>query len=449
MVDNFDSRISIDKVKPAKDHPEYIVKEYSDFGGFKNVVSPLKSLDMRGLSRKTMDSYSFETEIRIIEKPHYVCKSSSWDSIRKIIDGDNDFGSTISMKTTLHEELKNTMAFPSISFSRDPFVKCKKSFRDEENSNEEKTVYKIKEYEPLNEEDFKGFLDNLWAYSKGMLLVPDIIIGHNQTVQGEVPEKTKPCTVDNFIKRIDSFYNLLKAKNKKPIFVPIQADQSIKINEQIISHYKKNGYCNIWVDFTGGAISKRRLAGLRGILRKLDEVFGKNGYVVYYSHLKREYRSHMKESECPASDMLTQFVEADIVGLDRPRLSFVPDEDDDKERMIEFGAKTEEEWEAMKTLNRSRIFDPASYYYYFPSDHPSLNKKGDTTNYLDPVINKAIDSLLKVSEVETVKVIKNEKNLVRPYIKDKKMFKNEKEIYDKIFGEEATKSLFGFKNSQK
>jgi len=445
MVDNFDPHISIKSVTLADDHSEYVVKEYSDFGDFQNIISPLKAMDMRGLSRETAELYSFDSKLRIIEQSHYVGSARSWNAIDRMIEGELKFARMLYLKTSLFEEIPNTIAFPSVVFSYDPFKTRFVPSLDKEKSTKKKKVWKVITYPPFDKNDFESFLQNLYAYSKGMILVPDIIMKHVRAVPDKIPPKTQTCTVEDYIKNIEYFMSVLSERNKKPIFVPIQANIPIKWIKEILSHYKKEGYSNIWIDFTGGAVHHQRLAGLRMILNALDERFGKEKYVVYYSHMKKEIHSHILEEKSPASDMLTQFVEADIIGANRGPTGGPMDDEQKEQQMEQLDASTEEELKNMKLLHRSRIFDPISYYYYFPSKHPSLGNKGKTDDLLGYARNKATDSRIKVLEIENVKKICDENKKIRPYMKKKEMLREKEEIYQEIFEERTkTKSILDF-----
>jgi hypothetical protein len=453
MTDRIDPHISIQKVTPADDHHQYVIKEYSDFGGFKDVVTPLKAMDMNGLTDDTKGFYTTKSPVMLIERSFCVDGAGKWNKISEIIEDDlNDtkkFTELLKLKPTACKELPNVMAFPSIAFSSNPFKERILVWPDKKRGLKGKKRFHVKKYPALDKRHFETFLQNLYAYSEGMVFVPDIVMRKVQNVSHRVPRTAVTCTVDDYLRIVDDFTAILSARNKKPIFWPIQPTSTSKAIDKILNHYKKNGYSNIWIDFTGGEVYHGRLAGLRSILSNLNATFGKNGYVVYYSHLKKEITSQPTDVTAPASDMLSQFVEADIVGTNRTKRGGPRDEDDIEKDMKRYGVSERKDLYKKMQLNRSRIFDPDSYYYFYPAKHPKhtiFEKLGiSDTDLLEPEYNKAIDNSMKFQEIENVKRICQEQKKVKPYMKKRKMFIEKKDVYDQIFEKPSQEtSLFDF-----
>ena len=453
MTDIFDPHISIQKVTPADDHHQYVIKEYSDFGGFKDVVTPLKAMDMGGLTNDTKGFYTTKSPVMLIERAFCVDDAGKWNKINEIIEDDlNDtkkFTELLKLKPTACKELPNVMAFPSIVFSSNPFKDRTLVWPDKKRSLKGKKRFHVKRYPALDKGHFETFLQNLYAYSEGMVFVPDIAMRKVQKVAHRVPGMTVTCTVDDYLNIVTNFTDILSARNKKPIFLPIQPTFTSKAIEKILTHYREKGFSNIWIDFTGGEVYHRRLAGLRSILNRLNATFGKNGYVVYYSHLKKEIISQPTDATAPASDMLSQFVEADIVGTNRSKRGGPRDEDDIEKDMKRYGVSERKELYKKMQLNRSRIFDSDSYYYFYPACHPNhsvFEKLGiSDIDLLEPEYNKAIDSNIKLQEIENVKRICQEQKKVKPYTKNRKMFIDRKDVYDQIFEQSSQgTSLFDF-----
>lgn len=452
MTDEFDPHISINKVKAASDHSGYVIKEYSDFGGYQNVTSPIKAMDMGGLSSDTKRSFTFEEDeppIMLIEKPFSVDEARKWTAVKDLIEGDFnktvEFSKLINLKPALCKEFSKASYFPSIVFSSSPFKARVAVQLDKEGSKKAgRRKYHVKKYESLDRDNFETFIQNIYAYSEGMVLVPDIMIREVQKVPHRVAKGTWTCTVEEYIENVSGFCEIMRKKNNKPIFMPIQPTFTSKAIDQIIEHYRKSGFSNVWVDFCGGEVYHGRLAGLRMILDRLNKAFGPTGYVVYYSHMKKEIptQADFTESTAPASDMLSQFVDADIIGANRNRRGGGDDNDQD-DQMKKHGITDRTEWLRLRALRRSRVFDPDSYYYCFPTKHPLLEDLNTAEEELtDPAYVKAIDSRIKFDEVENVKRVCQDQMKVKPYTKKKKMFEDKKDVYKEIFEHTVQQSLF-------
>ena len=452
MTDDFDPHISVSKAKAASDHSGYIVKEYSDFGGYRNVTSPIKALDMGGLSSETKGSYALpkeEAPIMLMERPFSVDDARKWNAIRNLIEEDfnktAEFSKLLGLRPSLCKEFRRAMYFPSIVFSSNPFKARVTVQLDKEGSKKGgKRKYRVKRYDSLDKDNFETFIQNIYAYSEGLVLVPDIMMREVQKVPNRVAKGTWTCTVEEYIEDVTGFYNIMRKKNNKPIFMPIQPTFTSKAIDQIIEHYKKSGFSNVWIDFCGGEVYHGRLAGLRMILDRLNRAFGQTGYVVYYSHLKKEIpiQADFTEATVPASDMLSQFVDADIIGVNRSRRGGGEDNNQD-DQMRKHGITERAEWDRLRVLRRSRIFDSNSYYYCFPTNHPSLMESAATEKMLtDPTFVKAVDSRIKFDEVENVRRVCQDEKKVKPYTNKKRMFKDKKDIYKEIFEHAAQQSLF-------
>ena len=427
MVDNFDPHLSCDRLSKAEDLPGYVTKEISldsSIGRTKHLVTPLKSLDLNGINRTTASLFSSIPEMKILESPVFIWDQRTWRTINDINEGIiNDtsrFLSMLKLRPKVYDTIRNSYVVPSIVFSRHPF-------KERIHATYQKgKPYRIKKYPPLDKDNFVTFLDNIYSYSRGMILVPDIKISSIPTIGPTI----KP---DEYVKTISYFTEIFSYKNNFPIFVPIQPGISNKATHEIITSYKKMGYSNIWINFNAGEVYGRNLSGLRQILRELDKTFGEDNYLVYYSHIKKEISPNMKDTKAPASDLLSQFFNGDIIGANKEPTrpgGMEPDAD----FYVKKGFRDKTEYQRALRLHKGRIFDPDSYYYYTVPEYPQPSLRGFSQN--DLINNKekniALDNLIKFKEVENVKKIFGERNRIKTYVKDKPMFVEHKNIFNEI-----------------
>jgi len=434
MTDEFDPHISCEEIKKSKDIPGYISKSVIfDSASYSDMITPYKIIDIQSLSRNTSPMFSNLKYNIVFESSKYIWHPQTYSAINEINEGyvndTNKFLGILGLKPSLSDNVKNSMVIGSVAFHKNPFE-------------ERISVSSGKVYSPLNIDSFVTFLNNLYAYSKGMVLVPDINIAR-------VPKKGYTIKSSEYLKLIDYFTTILSKRNNKPIFVPIQTNLTKKATEEILTFYKSKGYKNIWINFGGGEVRGRRLSGFRSILNILDNQYPKNDYVLYCSHMQKEISPDIREIKAPSSDMLSQFIGVDFIGNPREKLGFPGDFDID-EYIKKLGFKNKKDYEEAQKLHKSRIFDPLSYYYFSPKYYPNLPGKINRNDLInDDSINKAVDNFIKFGETENVKSVFDKGQNLKNYLKNKTMFNESKDIFNEIIdylpnNTKRTKSLFDF-----
>ena len=232
---------------------------------------------------------------------------------------------------------------------------------------------------------------------------------------------------------------ILSERNKKPVFVPIQPTITKKAINSILEHYKINGFSNIWIDYTGSSLNEKQQSGVRMILSSLDKMFGDN-YVVYHSHLKKELTTPVEAEFAACSDMLSQFVGADFIGCEIKPWRYAPEIK--QEYVMQRGFSSIKQYQDTQIKSKARIFDPNSYYYYYPDKHSDFNNwKLNLHKILnDNSIIKSINDVYKYIEIENVKNEFDKNKKLKPYIKKKKLFIDNENIFTNIVGDVADTS---------
>ncbi|MCK5015617.1 MAG: hypothetical protein KAS32_00980 [Candidatus Peribacteraceae bacterium] len=444
MVDDFDPHINYLKTKPSSDLPGYSIRDLSldNYGEFQ---TPMKTFDMGGLSKETLFVYKNIQELKVIEKPLFIWNSQTWSALSRYIESgynrSEEFLNISKFKPTIYKQIPNSIIASSVVFNRDPF-------------RERITVYnnRKKVHPALDKDNFEMFLQNLYGYSRGFALVPDIKYGKISKNTPHIPKATPIISFEDYKDTIDYFTQIFSERNNKAIFVPIQTTFGKKRLNKLVEHYKKNNYSNIWVNFNGAGMTDSTLGGFRMIVRALDNAFGKNNYCLYSSHIKKEVSNEFGNEISPSFDMLYQYFGGNIIGCNRVGGKRPPDEEAIQKQMKKLGITDKAEYESMNLASKRRIFSPSTYYCHTPKTHPGLPKyskdkrlvfsQEDLTNNLNK--NIAIDNLLKYGEVESVKnYFANNNSKVKPYIGKKKMIVENKDIGDKIFTKDQP-SLFSF-----
>jgi hypothetical protein len=435
MTDEFDPHLSCSDRKASKYLPGYISK-LINFDSIKNyeIKTPFKSVEANSLSTETLPLFKKINGEIIFDNPKYVWNPQTYNAIHEMNEGyvnnTNRFLNIIGLKPTLTEGISNALYTNSVVFHRNPFE-------------ERLTISSGKKYPPLDLENFETFLNNLYAYSKGLVSVPDINIAN-------IPKKGYTITPEDYQKHIEFFINVLSSRNNKPIFVPIQTNLTQKATKEILEFYRSKKYSNIWVNFSGGEVRGRHISGFRSILNILDKQYPKKDYVLLCSHMRKEISPDVREDKVPASDMLSQFVGGDIIGGTREPAKGYSNEFDLDEYIQKKGFSNRIEYEKASLLNKSRIFDPNSYYYYLPNNYPAMSttfNKSYIQQNLD--FSNAIDNIIKYHETEYVKKMFSDNKDLKIYLKNKKMFNESEDIYNDIVNYKPekinrAKSLFDF-----
>lgn len=430
MVDTFDPHLSCEKVKHAEDIEDYVLKEVSLDGEKRNPLlfeTPYKTISSLGLQAmvnkkiEINDLIELREQPTIVECPVYVSHPKTWAGIGTLIESSENniysFKKIIKYNSYIGK-LNPDVVVPTVVFNKNPFVERKTSTK--------------RIYPPLNEEHFETFLQNIYTHSKNMLLVPDVKFG-----------KRYNADIDEYKRIIAKFIEIFSERNNKPIFVPIQPTITNKAINNIIDFYREKKYSNIWIDYAGSALNETNQSGVRMILRALDKAFGDN-YVVYHSLMKKELTTPIESDLAPSSDILSQFFGADFIGCTVKPWRYAGDQTEEK--ILQRGFKSIDHYNPTLDRSKSRIFDPDTYYYTYPSSHKDFVDWG--INELDFVkkstLINALNTSYKYQEIEKVKAECANNKKISPYIKAKKLFIENSQIYSNVIGETADVSWMEF-----
>lgn len=434
MVDDFDPHISYEHIERSKDLPGYVIREISldsNLPHRRELVTPIKTIDINGINYSTEKLIGSIKGTKILESPKFIYDQRTWKAIDDLIESisneTSNFLKIINLRPRIGETIRGAYIVPSIAFNRNPFKD-----RISIDSHNIKRVHP-----PLDKDNFVTFLDNLYSYSSGLVLVPDIRIS-------KIPGIGPTIKPDEYIELISYFAEILSYRNNLPIFVPIQPSISNKSIKYIISNYKQKGYSNIWVNFSAGEVYGKNLAGLRSILRELDSKFGPDNYLVYYTHMKKEISPNIIDVKTPPSDMLSQFLNGDIIGASRepPRIPGKEKTTDDLEKQ---GFSSMSDYKTAVKLHKNRIFNPSTYYYHKITDFNQKEIEGYNLNELtDRIKNKALNDYIKFNELDNLKHVYETKGEIKSYLKKKDMFLENENIFNEIASQDQNYSLFEF-----
>jgi len=255
------------------------------------------------------------------------------------------------------------------------------------------------------EDYLEGYLLYYQAYSASSLLVPNIKVGSKRVNQAIV-------TIDEFLDLVDTMYNILEYRNKKPIFVPFSPRFSMSDIDKLVEHYVKKEYYNVWIDFEGGAVTEDKIARIHKFIRKFDvkELFDK--LVIIATNLRREIVSNVKKDYTPASDVLATLIGANIVGVNREPM-----------RPIEGKVVIEKD----KLLeHKARIFDHNTYYYLKATISHQLDEEIKSQILTSKETNIAINTKLVDDEFDRQSKALLSNGDTKEYISGKRMLQEYK-----------------------
>lgn len=421
MTGKIDSHISIDakETKRASDLEHCIRKRLTIDHLKLPLDTPFKLLDGKDVDfDETARQVVAEVDRPIFEIGRRVARDGSWNALHYLlqeagsdkVSGLNDF---FKLKKEMRESEQLTTL--SVVFRRDPFPK-KRVFLKEGKRRRRKYL------DALSEEDYESLLDYLHEASRAYVLCPDVKIGE------------PGLSVKSYESFIDRNMVILDSYNQKPVFAPIQLDRPLSEIVEILEHYRANGYHNIWINLNGGEWCGPYFSNIRGFLRHVDRLYsadgksGLNHVCLHYSHVKKESGSHPRLDHVLSSDILSQFFSGDFIGINQSKQAGGMDKKKEEERvekLIESGqVKGWDDYIERKEAQRTRIFDPESYYYVNIEKYPKVLPIGTDVLKL-PQINRLYNSAMLQSEIERTKnylITKN--NRIRPYIKGKKALKD-------------------------
>jgi len=157
-------------------------------------------------------------------------------------------------------------------------------------------------------EEIDYFYDLYHGFSNPFLFVPNIKI---KSSDGPLID------IDNYLRFIDESFDILNAKNSKPIFVPVSIRMTGKEQDKLIDHYAKKEYYNFWFDFEGKRIETIQLGKLRHFNKKIQDLGIFDKTVSYYTNINKIISDVPEEENNPASDVLASIAGANIIGVNR------------------------------------------------------------------------------------------------------------------------------------
>jgi len=274
----------------------------------------------------------------------------------------------------------------------------------------------------MRNENCETFFDLYHGYSNFWLFVPNIKPKKYLPVsENENKRKlTNIIDVQNYINFVKTVFEILNYKNSKPIFVPISLKFGIRNVREIVRYYLKKEYFYIWVDFEGYPVNEQSFGILRNIYRTIEDFGRMDDVLLYFTNIKREIISHVKDEITPASDILSSLVGGNIIGINREPMR-IPDEKVFSKKELK--------------LHKARIFDRDSYYYIkLTSKNLKLSEKTILLN--DPKYNIMFNNVLLQKEIfsQCNEFLENYK--IKPYVSRKAMLNEHpkgKSLFQKIF----------------
>jgi len=420
----FDTHIEIGERKPAGDVEYFSPRTVTLENPRMELETPYKVIDGKGINSETASLVVKDVESPIFECQRFVGRYASWSKLEYLLNeagkdrttGMNDF---LGIRKNLWEPSRTVV---SVVFSKNPFES--KSFKHESGY---RTIGRFEEV-PYN-----GFLDHIHSSSSAMVLCPDVRF---------VDYKNKDFR--QHLRFVDYNMKVLSDFNSKAIFAPIQIDLPTKKMHEVLDHYRREGYRNIWVNFGASQFGGTNFARVRSLLRQIRDVIGLDEVALYYSHIKKEVNPNIKEDNALASDVLSQFLGADFVGVNRNPDRFVDEKrmDASIEKRImngEFGSR--EEFDRQRRLHASRVFSPETYYYHkvprYPGDLPI--RKQVLVDNAD--VNRLFNSVLVHKEVENTKTVFEKQKRLRPYLRSKAALAADPKTLDAVTGGRSAKGL--------
>lgn len=132
----------------------------------------------------------------------------------------------------------------------------------------------------------------------------------------EGKKKIQIMNTEEYINYVDSAYENLSFKNKKPIFVPISLKLGVLKCQDMFKTFLDMGYRKFWFDFEGSGSM-----AFAPNIRRFHEIIDKPGLIdeviFYATNIRREKNPHPPDDSCGASDILSAPLGVDFVGVNR------------------------------------------------------------------------------------------------------------------------------------
>ncbi|MHC3128661.1 MAG: hypothetical protein IBV52_01105 [Candidatus Bathyarchaeota archaeon] len=342
---------------------------------------PEKSLDVKSLDRTTY--FNLKSGFKFYEATKVIKK---YDNLMKLYDADD--AQKINTFFYKREWLSSVPNVINFTFEFNPFTFVKTT------------------------DQLSWFFDQYYPYSKLIVTVPNI------RLKKRVEKKTlEIINLDNYIKFVDSVFEILNSKNNKPIFVPVSMRMGIRKLSELIRHYLKKEYYYFWFDFESQPINEMSLGRLRHVFNiiKDDESFDK--VISYFTNIRREKLSNSSEETSVASDALCAIAGANLIGVNRePQRYFIPPPPESMSKgngKEDFTIRTPT---PVDPSHKARIFDRETYYYVKTTDADLFSK------YRYVPVNAA--KLNAEFKTQSEYFLQNQN--VETLLSEKSMFKDEK-----------------------
>jgi len=423
----FDPHISIDPITHAKDG-DYYIKQIEIEHLRRKIETPFKVLAGNGINVEDVSPVSGMIAQPFLEYQKFITDIRSWNSLYHLLneagpDRVHGLDSFFNIKKRMWNSALTTV---SLVFPKNPFKEFSVG------SGETK-----KTFPGLDENSYICLLDYIHSASKAFVLCPDVRL-----------EKKDDINTTQYLAFVDQSIKVLMDRNNRPIFAPLHIELSKKNLEAILSHYKTQGYTNIWIDFDAKSCNDTYSSRLKTIIHLIDKIMGNSNTTLYFSHIKKELLPHVQENKAAASDILTQFLGADFIGTDRepwrPFLGNLNNDDALAERASKNNFATKDAYLEAHAFHKHRIFDPDSYYYLNLDHYPQTLPISDATLLKDNEVNQFLNSTLMHLEVERTKKTIGETKSVKKYLNTKAAVQENPDIMDNIIVPQKAPDLMDF-----
>jgi hypothetical protein len=383
----YDSHISIEPISTLE-KPDYSLKEIHIESINKKIKTPFKVLSGSNIDSTVFNTIKQEVPLPILENGRFVYNKKSSLALSQYlttfgsIERVSHLNSFFKIRADLWDKSLTTI---SLTFEKNPFNK--ESFKYKE---------KVFEYQLDWEDSYPVLLDYIHDRSKAFILTPDFRL------------KNSNISIETYIQYIENSLELLSKRNKRPIFAPLQIELGKDNLNAVLSKYSKLGVTNLWINFCAHPCDTAW--GGTGILRTIrntiDKYYKENEVTLYYSHIKKEISPSLRDVFAPASDILTMFNGADIIGVDRDPIKSPPRDynktlnEIKQETAIKYNFRSVAEYELALHYHKNRIFDPNTYYYFVINGYPD-NLLFDQHSLLNNAsLNQFTNSYYLYSEIE-------------------------------------------------
>jgi hypothetical protein len=425
---DFDPHISVERISHAKDG-DYFIKKIEVEHLRRKIETPFKILAGNGINEQDIHSISDLPSQPFLEYQKFVSSIRSWVALHTILTEKSSservqaLESFFNIKKRTWESALTTV---SLVFPKNPFVPFSAG------SDEAR-----KTFPGLDETSYICLLDYIHSASKAFVLCPDVRL-----------EKRNDISPAGYLSFVDQSIKILHDRNSKPIFAPLHIELSKKNLEEVLTHYKAQGYSNIWINFDAKSCHGMYASRLRTIIHLIDKILENPDVTLYFSHIKKEILPNIQDDKVAASDILTQFHGADFIGTDREPWHLVRTDWNNDDEMREVASKhnfaSTEEYKTAHAFHKHRIFDPDSYYYRNLDHYPMELPIASSTLLQDNAINQFMNSALMYFEVERTKGSIGEIQSVKKYLKGKEAFRENPGLMEDIVIQKPQSGLVDF-----